>query len=81
MEAAAEVVAGSLTKVAGGPTRTILNVLRQRGRLTRPQIYELTSRELIPSEARLRRHLQNLVAQKRVKVRSYYNWKLHFHLW
>lgn len=75
MESAAEVVAGSLSKVAGAPTRTILNALRQRGRLTRPQLFEITSRELIPSKSRLRDHLQTLVAQKRIKVRTNNSWK------
>lgn len=81
MESAAEVVAGSLSKIAGAPTRSILNALRQRGRLTRPQIFELTSRDLIPSKTRLRDHLQTLVAQKRIKVRPSNYWKEDQRFW
>jgi hypothetical protein len=68
MEAAAGAVGTSVTKVAGAPTRAILNVLRQRGRLTRPQLFAETPRELIPSITRLSRHLQTLVEQKRIKA-------------
>lgn len=68
MEAAAEAAATTANKIAGAPTRAILNALRQNGRLTRPQIFASTPRDLIPSIARLTRHLRALVAQKRVKV-------------
>lgn len=76
MESAAEVAVGSLSKVAGAPTRSILNALRQRGRLTRPQLFSLTSRELIPTKTRLKDHLQTLVSQRRIKVREFYLWNL-----
>lgn len=68
---AAEAVVSKVVKVPGAPSRAILNALRQKGRLTRPQLYELTPRELIPTTTRLREILQWLVKQKRVKVRLF----------
>lgn len=53
---------------AGVQSRTIINILNQRGRLTRNQIYTLTSRDVFSSKVRLTKILRFLIAQKRVKV-------------
>lgn len=54
----------------GAKTRHITNLLRDKGRLTRDELFELSSRDLIPSKSKLSEILQYLVANKRAKVCS-----------
>eukprot|EP01122_Echinamoeba_exundans_P001227 TRINITY_DN11225_c0_g1_i1.p1 TRINITY_DN11225_c0_g1~~TRINITY_DN11225_c0_g1_i1.p1 ORF type:complete len:186 (+),score=52.04 TRINITY_DN11225_c0_g1_i1:37-558(+) len=52
----------------GAKTRVILHLLREKGRLTRQQIYEMTPRDLVSSKNQITKLLQILARQKRIKA-------------
>jgi hypothetical protein len=55
----------------GSKSRVILHLLREKGRLTRQQIFEMTPRDLISSKNQVTKLLQILAEQKRIKVRQW----------
>lgn len=63
---AAQKIVNAIPK--GAKTRHILNLLKEKGRLTRDELFELSSRELIPSKSKLTSLLHYLVENKRAKV-------------
>lgn len=49
-------------------TRHITNLLKEKGRLTRNELFELSSRDIIPTKSKLRNILDYLIENRRVKV-------------
>lgn len=54
--------------ITGVRTRHITNLLKEKGRLTRNELFELSSRDIIPTKSKLRNILDYLIAKRRVKV-------------
>ena len=54
--------------VAGAASRAIISIIRQKGHITRPGIWELVPKDVIPTKTKLGKIMDYLVAQKRIKV-------------
>lgn len=67
----AEPVAARIAQAPGVPTRQVLNLLRQHGRLSHKQIFALSPRDIIPTKTYLKRILRILCMSKRAKVRYF----------
>lgn len=56
------------TRLIASPSRFILDLIREKGALTRQQMFELSSRDVFPSKARLKKAVDFLSKRHRIIV-------------
>lgn len=60
------------TRLTASPSRLILDLLRERGNMTRQQLFDSTPRFAFPTKQRLKKTLDYLKREYRVVVRTFH---------